>query len=337
MRRTVSIFREQWFFLLIVEVALAVVTGLINPRFFGLNNIENILEQVSVLGLVASGATLLMIAGNFDISVGANIGMSACVMAIMIKAGYGSAPSVVAGILVATFNAFFVGACSILFKAPSFIISLACIGIFRGIALAFTKGVLQLVYGNFEFLGTKRFFNIIPLMFIISLAGYLIVHFILKYTKVGRRAFAIGSNAQATYLAGIPINLNKLIFFIINGLLVGVAATLLLSRIGAAQPSTGSGIELQAIGAVVIGGTPMTGGRGQDYRHVLRRAPHRDHLQRAEHAPGECVLPGRGHRRAHYRVPGRERIQPARTEGGLALARAQSPVSAPCRIEANSG
>jgi len=204
-----------------------------------------------------------MIAGNFDISVGANIGMSACVMAIMIKAGYGSAPSVVAGILVATFNAFFVGACSILFKAPSFIISLACIGIFRGIALAFTKGVLQLVYGNFEFLGTKRFFNIIPLMFIISLAGYLIVHFILKYTKIGRRAFAIGSNAQATYLAGIPINLNKLIFFIINGLLVGIAATLLLSRIGAAQPSTGSGIELQAIGAVVIGGTPMTGGRGK--------------------------------------------------------------------------
>src|SRR5271157_1383394 len=260
MRRPGSIFREQWFFLLIVEVALAVVTGLINPRFFGLNNIENILEQVSVLGLVASGATLLMIAGNFDISVGANIGMSACVMAILIKAGYDPSLSVAAGILVATFNAFFVGAWSILFKAPSFIISLACIGIFRGIALAFTKGVLQLIYGNFEFLGTKRFFNIIPLMFIISLAGYLVVHFILKYTKVGRRAFAIGSNVQAAYLAGIPVNQNKLVFFIINGLLVGVAATLLLSRIGAAQPSTGSGIELQAIGAVSGGEKARVGG-----------------------------------------------------------------------------
>jgi ribose transport system permease protein len=159
MQRTGAIFREQWFFLLLVEAALAIVTGLINPRFFGLNNIENILEQVSVLGLVAAGATLLMISGNFDISVGANIGISACVMAILIKAGYGYVPSVIVGILLATFNAFFVGASSILFKAPSFIISLACIGIFRGIALAFTKGVLQLVYGNFEFLGTKRFFN----------------------------------------------------------------------------------------------------------------------------------------------------------------------------------
>ena len=263
MRRSPSILREQWFFLLIVQVALAVVTGLVNPRFFGLNNIENILEQVSVLGLVAAGATLLMISGNFDISVGANIGISSCLMAIMIKAGYGYALSVAAGVCLATFNAFFVGAASILFKAPSFIISLACIGIFRGIALAFTKGVLQLVYGKFEFLGTTRFFGIIPLMFVISLAGYLVIHFILNYTKLGRRAFAIGSNAQATYLAGIPINRNKLYFFIINGLLVGTAATLLLSRIGAAQPSTGSGIELQAIGAVVIGGTPMTGGRGK--------------------------------------------------------------------------
>ena len=263
MRRSLSIFREQWFFLLIVQVVLAVVTGLINPRFFGLNNIENILEQVSVLGLVAAGATLLMITGNFDISVGANIGISACLMAIMMKAGYGYALSVAAGVLLATFNAFFVGAASILFRAPSFIVSLACIGIFRGVALAFTKGVLQLVYGKFEFLGATRFFNILPLMFVISLAGYLILHFILKYTKLGRRAFAIGSNERATFLAGIPINKNKLIFFIINGLYVGTAATLLLSRIGAAQPSTGSGIELQAIGAVVIGGTPMTGGKGK--------------------------------------------------------------------------
>ena len=263
MRKVFPILREQWFFLLIVQVALAAVTGLVNPRFFGLNNIENILEQVSVLGLVASGATLLMITGNFDISVGANIGISACAMAIMIKAGYGYAPSVAAGVGLATFNAFLDGACSILFKAPSFVVSLACIGIFRGIALAFTKGVLQLVYGKFEFLGAERFFNIIPLMFVISLSGYLILHFILTYTKLGRRAFAVGSNERATYLAGIPIRLNKLIFFIINGLFVGVAATLLLSRIGAAQPSTGSGIELQAIGAVVIGGTPMTGGKGK--------------------------------------------------------------------------
>jgi ribose transport system permease protein len=258
-----SIFRNQWFFLLMVEVVLAAVTGLINPRFFLIDNIVNILEQISVLGIIASGATLLMISGNFDISVGANVGISACVMAMMMKAGFGSVIPVALGIAVATFAAFFVGITSILFRAPSFVTSLASIGIFQGIALALTKGTLQLIYGKFEFLGATRLGGIIPLIFLVSLLAYLVIHFLLKYTRLGRRVYAIGSNSQAAYLSGISINLNKLLFFVINGILVGIAATLLLSRIGAAQPSTGSGIELQAIGAVVIGGTPMTGGKGR--------------------------------------------------------------------------
>jgi ribose transport system permease protein len=258
-----AVLRNQWFFLLVVEVVLAAVTGLINPRFFLIDNIVNILEQISVLGIIASGATLLMISGNFDISVGANVGISACVMAMMMKAGFGSVIPVALGIAVATFAAFFVGVTSIVFRAPSFVTSLASIGIFQGIALALTKGTLQLIYGKFEFLGATRLGGIIPLIFLVSLLAYLVIHFLLKYTRLGRRVYAIGSNTQAAYLSGISINLNKLLFFVINGILVGIAAALLLSRIGAAQPSTGSGIELQAIGAVVIGGTPMSGGKGR--------------------------------------------------------------------------
>jgi ribose transport system permease protein len=258
-----AVLRNQWFFLLMVEVVLAAVTGLINPRFFLIDNIVNILEQISVLGIIASGATLLMISGNFDISVGANVGISACVMAMMMKAGFGSVIPVALGIAVATFAAFFVGVTSIVFRAPSFVTSLASIGIFQGIALALTKGTLQLIYGKFEFLGATRLGGIIPLIFLVSLLAYLVIHFLLKYTRLGRRVYAIGSNTQAAYLSGISINLNKLLFFVINGILVGIAAALLLSRIGAAQPSTGSGIELQAIGAVVIGGTPMSGGKGR--------------------------------------------------------------------------
>ena len=258
-----TIFRSQWFFLLMVEVVIAAVTGLINPRFFLVDNIVNILEQISVLGIVASGATLLMISGNFDISVGANIGITSCVMAMMMKAGHGGVVPVALGIVVATACALFVGGTSILFRAPSFITSLACVGIFKGIALALTKGTLQLIYGKFEFLGSTRLGGIIPLIFLVSILAYLVIHFLLKYTRLGRRVYAIGSNPQAAFLSGISINRNKILFFAINGILVGCAATLLLSRIGAAQPSTGSGIELQAIGAVVIGGTPMTGGKGR--------------------------------------------------------------------------
>jgi ribose transport system permease protein len=89
------------------------------------------------------------------------------------------------------------------------------------------------------------------------------MHFILTYTKLGRRTYAIGSNPSAAFLSGISVRWTKLTNFMISGLFVGVAAMVLLSRIGAAQPSTGSGIELKAIGAVVIGGTPLMGGKGR--------------------------------------------------------------------------
>jgi len=262
-RARVSILRSQWFFLLIIMVIIGGVTGAINPRFFRVNNIVNIFEQISTLGVVASGATILIISGNFDISVGASIGLSSCVMAMLMKANVPYAEAIAAGLAVSLLCALFVGGNSILFKAPSFIISLASIGVFKGIALFMTQATLQTIYGKFEGLGSTRFFKVLPLIFLVSLAVYAVVGFILKYSRLGRRVYAIGSNERAAFLSGIGINANKLIFFGINGLLVGIAATMLLSRIGAAQPSTGAGIELQAIGAVVIGGTPMNGGRGR--------------------------------------------------------------------------
>jgi ribose transport system permease protein len=88
------------------------------------------------------------------------------------------------------------------------------------------------------------------------------MHLLLAYTRVGRRAYAIGDNPRAAFLAGISVPGNTILFFVINGILVGVAAWLLLARVGGGLPSTGQGIELQAIGAVVIGGVPITGGRG---------------------------------------------------------------------------
>jgi ribose transport system permease protein len=107
-----------------------------------------------------------------------------------------------------------------------------------------------------------KLFNFLPLLFLIALLGYGVIHFILAHTQLGRSVYAIGNNQRAAYLAGINVNHKKLIFFALNGLFVGCAAMLLLSRVGAAQPSTGTGIELQAIGSVVIGGAPMSGGKG---------------------------------------------------------------------------
>jgi ribose transport system permease protein len=255
--------RTQWVFLFFVVIILSIITGIVNPKYLTIRNIVNIMEQISVLGLVAAGATILIIVGEIDISVGAAIGLSSCVMAIMMKNDIAAFPSVLAGVLVAIACCFFVGLCTIIFKAPSFIISLACIGIYKGISLAFTEGTIQTIYGKFETIGATRIGGVIPLLFVISILGYLAVHFMLKYTRTGRRVYAIGSNKHASYLSGINVIKNKLLFFSMNGVLVGLAAALLLSRVGAVQPSTGSGIELKAIGAVVIGGAPMTGGKGK--------------------------------------------------------------------------
>ncbi len=254
--------RNQWFFVLVVLIVVSVFTHSMNPRFFRLTNILNVLERISVLGIVAAGATILIVSGNFDISVGANLGLSACVMAILIRMGYSSEVAVALGILSAIGANLVVGASSVLFRAPSFITSLACISVFQGTALAITGAQFQTIYGRFEVLGATRLFGVIPLVFIVCLVVYVAVFVMLYYTLLGRRVHAIGSNPKAAYLAGINVNANKLIFFAINGLLVGIAAALFLSRVGSASATTGQGMEIRAIGSAVIGGAVMTGGKG---------------------------------------------------------------------------
>jgi ribose transport system permease protein len=257
-----TLLSNQWSFLLIVVAILSIIAGTINPRYWWLGNITNLLGQISVLSLAACGATILIISGNFDISVGANIGLSSVVMAILMRNGLFPPLAATVGVFISVLCGTSIGAAAILFQAPSFIISLAAIGVFQGIALFITQGTIQTIYGQFETLGGAKIFNFLPLLFVIALAGYGVIHFVLSHTQLGRSVYAIGNNPKAAYLAGINVNRRKLIFFAINGLFIGVASMLLLSRVGAAQPSTGTGIELQAIGSVVIGGTPMSGGKG---------------------------------------------------------------------------
>ena len=253
---------NQWSFLLLVVVILSIIAGVVNPRYWWVGNLSNLLGQISVLSLAACGATILIISGNFDISVGANIGLSSVVMAMLMRTGVFPPLAALVGVLISILCASLIGAASILFQAPSFIISLAAIGVFQGVALYITQGTIQTIYGQFETLGGAKLFNVLPLLFIVALLGYGVIYYILAHTQLGRCVYAIGNNQRAAYLAGIKVNQKKMFFFALNGLFVGIAAMLLLSRVGAAQPSTGTGVELQAIGSVVIGGAPMSGGKG---------------------------------------------------------------------------
>ncbi len=254
---------NQWVLILLLTIGLGLFTGLINERFFNPRNIISILEQSSVLGLVAAGATILIISGNFDISVGAMIGLAAVVMAMVVLAGYPEELAMVAGMAVTIVCSIVNATVARLFQAPTFIVSLATAGIFTGIALALTEGIIQLVPQNFTFFSSTRLLGgNLPLIFLISLLGYVAVGCLLRYTRLGRRTYAVGDNPRAAYLAGIDVSRTTIVLFAFNGILVGVAAIMLISRIGSALPSTGAGLELRAIGAVVIGGVPITGGRG---------------------------------------------------------------------------
>jgi ribose transport system permease protein len=142
------------------------------------------------------------------------------------------------------------------------IITLATTSLYTGLCLTITGGGNVTIFGKMEFLARQYIFGFLPLIFTISLIGYIVIGMLLKYTQFGRRVFAIGNNAQAAYLAGIKVNLNKIYFFVVSGIMTGTGVLMLVSRLGAFQASTGSGMELQAIGAVIIGGAPINGGKG---------------------------------------------------------------------------
>ena len=256
-----KLFAAQWFYLLLIILVMGTITSLINPSFLSLSNLRSVLAQISTLGILSAGMTILIISGSFDISIGAIIGFAGTMMCLALDAGMHDIIAMLICLVVAVGCSALNGILSVIFKAPAFIITLATANVYTGLCLFITEGGNVAVFDDLMYFA-KYLFNVIPLLFLICLAIYLLVSFLLKRTQFGRRVYAIGNNEQAAYLAGIRIRWSKVMFFVVNGILIAVATILLISRLGASQASTGSGMELQAIGAVIIGGTSITGGKG---------------------------------------------------------------------------
>ena len=255
---------NQWVLILLLTIGLGIFTGLINDRFFNPRNIISILEQSSVLGLVAAGATILIISGNFDISVGAIIGLSAVAMAMIVLAGVPEELAMLVGH----------GRGHHLQHRQ------------RRAGAALPGTHLHRLAGHGGHLHGHRpgpdrghhpagapttspssraracWAATCPSSSSSACSATWPWACCSATPALGRRTYAIGDNPRAAYLAGIDVSRTTVVLFAINGILVGVAAIMLISRIGSALPSTGAGLELRAIGAVVIGGVPITGGRG---------------------------------------------------------------------------
>ena len=256
-----KIFSNQTLFLAVLIVVLGGVTTVLNPAFLTVGNILNVLNQISVPAIVSAGAALVMISGNFDISVGAMIGLSTTTAALLVVEGHPLWSSILVGFLICVACGLVNGIVISKTRTPSFIMTLAMLSIYHGISLITTGGITKSLAGAFAGLGRGATLGV-PNPILVCLTVYVVLFLFLRYTRLGRRIFAVGGNEEAAYLSGVNTDRAKILVYVMNGALVGLGAVVLLSRLGAALPSTGSGMELRAIAAVVIGGVPLTGGKG---------------------------------------------------------------------------
>ena len=265
---------------LIALFVLCVVISLLSDKFFTVTNGWNVMRQISVNICIATGMTLVILTAGIDLSVGSVLALCGAITASLFKNGI-EIPSqnlyigftllggVLAGILVGSLLGFFNGWTITKFKVPPFVATLAVLTIARGLTMLWTKGFpISGLGDNFAFIGTGWFLAI-PLPVWISGIIVLIAVFITKKTRFGRYIYAIGGNESAARLSGIKINKVKIAVYAIAGALAAIGGIIVTSRLDSAQPNAGITYELDAIAAVVIGGTSLSGGKGSIWGTVL--------------------------------------------------------------------
>lgn len=258
-RRIINV--QQWG-IIIVLILLVIILGISSPVFLSARNIRNILQQVSTLGILSMGMTILMISGGIDLSVGSSISVVAVIVGKLLKAGFPVGYPIIIGLIIGCAIGMINGLLASNTRAHPFILTLGTMTLFQGVAIIITEGYPITDLGDkFEWIGGATIGKV-PFIVILFFTVMFICFFVLKYTRLGRKGYAIGGNEYTTYLAGINVRLHKITFYVICGFLTGLASLVLSSRISSAIPTMGAGFELQSIGAVVIGGTPLTGGRG---------------------------------------------------------------------------
>lgn len=255
--------------ILMVFGLFIVIIGIIQPRFLMPMNIRNILIQVSITGIVALAQTLIMISGGIDLSVGWNISFLGCLAAYMlIQISLPIYLVVIICFLIAIISASLMGYIISRTNIEPFIISLGFMIIYQGLTYLITKGSEIGIGQQFMFLGRTFFLKIgVPVYIFLGLS--VILSLVLKYTKFGRRIYAVGSNPDAAFLAGIQVKNFKLGVYGLSGAMVALAALTQMSRLGTGNPLMGSGREIDVIAAVVVGGTALSGGKGSIWGTVI--------------------------------------------------------------------
>ncbi len=244
--------------------AIVLVVSIMEPDFLTLNNLFNILRQVSINALIAFGMTFVILTGGIDLSVGSILALSSAFVAGLMTDGTSALITVLAGLIVGAVMGALNGMVISLGKVAPFIATLATMTIFRGLTLVYTDGnpITGLSQGGWFELFGRGYFWIFPVPVLTMLIAFAVLYFILKKTTFGRYTYAIGGNEEAAKLMGIQVNKVKIMIYSLSGLMAALAGIILTSRLNSAQPTAGTSYELDAIAAVVLGGTSLSGGRG---------------------------------------------------------------------------
>ena len=243
-------------------LGLCGVLWILSPYFLTVSNLLNIAEQTSIIAVVAAGMTFVIITAGIDLSVGSLLAFSGVVMASSLAAGRSIPLALTIGLLVGLACGIGNGVLISIGRLPPFIATLGMMSIARGAALLFTQGrPISGFSETFRSIATTDVLRV-PFPVIVMIAVYAISHLILTRTKLGRYAYAIGGNETTAYLSGVNVRLYKTAVYGLSGMCSALAAVLLTARLNSAQPIAGINYELDAIAAVVIGGTSLMGGEG---------------------------------------------------------------------------
>lgn len=245
-------------------IILMVFVSILNPTFLQANNLMNLMRQLIINGFIALGMTFVILTGGIDLSVGSTLALTSAIFAGLLQNGMNTGLAILIAVGLGLVLGLLNGLLITKGKLAPFIVTLATMTIFRGLTLVYTDG--RPIAGPkdnfaFQFLGKGQIFGI-PFQVILFILAFLCLWIILNKTALGRKIYAVGGNEKASFISGINIDKVKIWVYVISSLMAVLSGLVLTSRLNSAQPTAGAAYEMDAIAAVVLGGTSMTGGSG---------------------------------------------------------------------------
>lgn len=260
LRRAQSVIRKS--IMEIILLGICTILAFTAPNFFTTENFLNVLRSVSLLGLIAFGMTMVIIAAEIDLSVASAAAFAGCLIAYLTEIGFPIALAFLITLAVGFVLGSFTGFMRVKYQVPSFITTLAMYTGLRGGALMITKGFPITPFPQWYYFFGGGYVLGIPFPTIVFVLAFISVHVLMNYTSFGRSVYAVGGNAEAARLCGINVSMVRILVFAITGALAALSGVMLSARIMSGIPTVAVGWELEAIAAVIIGGTSFFGGVG---------------------------------------------------------------------------